>query len=65
MTHYWQKELRMSKQIPARRETWHSPALRDLGQVGDVLQFPGEGKLSMVADDMGDVQRKPKGLEEK
>lgn len=55
----------MSKQIPARRETWHSPALRDLGQVGDVLQFPGEGKLSMVADDMGDVQRKPKGLEEK
>jgi hypothetical protein len=42
---------------------WHTPALTLRGEVGDVLQFPGGGKISQVADDMGDVQRKPSGLE--
>lgn len=43
--------------------SWEKPALRRVGSVGDVFQMPGEGKLSMVADDSGDVPRKPKGQE--
>jgi hypothetical protein len=54
----------MSKQTtPENREIWETPALRTVGSVGTVLQFPGEGKLSLTADDSGDVARKPKGQE--
>ena len=66
VTHYLFKEPRMSKQTSTpQRQVWEKPELRTVGHVGEVLQFPGEGKLSLVADDMGDVQRKPKGQEEK
>lgn len=52
----------MSKQVTTR-EKWERPTLRELGTVGAVLQFPGEGKVSIEADDMGDPPRKPKGQE--
>lgn len=42
---------------------WEKPRVRQVGSVGDVFQMPGEGKLSMVSDDMGDAPRKPKGQE--
>ena len=42
---------------------WEKPLVRQVGSVGDVFQMPGEGKLSMVSDDMGDAPRKPKGQE--
>ena len=42
---------------------WEKPSLQRVGHVGEVFQMPGEGKLSLVSDDMGDVQRKPKGQE--
>jgi hypothetical protein len=45
------------------RQPWEKPTLRNLGDIGQVLQFPGEGKLSLAADDMGDAPRKPKGQE--
>ena len=45
------------------RQRWEPPVLRNVGDVGQVLQFPGEGKLSLVADDSGDAPRKPKGQE--
>ena len=55
----------MSDHITVRptRQQWEKPALRNLGNVGQVLQFPGEGKLSLAADDMGDAPRKPSGQE--
>jgi hypothetical protein len=45
------------------KETWEPMKLKQVGHVGDVLQMPGGGKLSLVADDSGDEQRKPKGQE--
>jgi hypothetical protein len=48
---------------PGAKRTWEAPRLTRHGNVADVLQFPGEGKISMVADDMGDAPRKPKGQE--
>ena len=45
------------------KETWEPMKLNSVGHVGDVLQMPGGGKLSLVADDSGDEQRKPKGQE--
>ena len=54
----------MKKQTtPENREIWETPALRTVGSVGTVLQFPGGGKLSLVADDSGDAPRKPSGQE--
>jgi hypothetical protein len=53
----------MSEKNTARQARWEKPELRRIGDVGEVLQFPGEGKLSMVADDMGDAPRKPRGQE--
>jgi hypothetical protein len=41
--------------------SWEVPSLRKVGSVGKVLRGGG-GKLSVMADDMGDV-RKPKGTE--
>jgi len=41
------------------RSTWEEPSLRKVGSVGEVLRGGG-GKLSITADDMGDVG-KPKG----
>lgn len=38
---------------------WKAPELRSVGTVGEVLQGGG-GKLSVTADDPGDI-RKPKG----
>jgi hypothetical protein len=43
----------------ATRPAWEPMKLSDLGHVGEVLQGGG-GKLSLVANDQGDV-RKPKG----
>ena len=53
----------MSEKNPSPKARWEKPELRRVGDVGQVLQFPGEGKLSMVADDMGDAPRKPSGQE--
>ena len=53
-----------NKRTPRQdRRIWQTPELRDVGDVSQVLQFPGEGKLSLVADDSGDAPRKPKGQE--
>ena len=58
----------MSSQKSDRNEgatagTWETPVLRRVGNVADIVQFPGGGKLSAVADDSGDAPRKPKGQE--
>jgi hypothetical protein len=45
----------------ASRGTWERPTLKTVGTVGEILRGGG-GKLSLVADDTGDI-RKPKGLE--
>ena len=45
------------------RAHWSKPSLQKVGDIGNVFQMPGGGKLSLVADDSGDEQRKPKGLE--
>lgn len=44
-------------------KAWDTPVLRRVGDVADIVQFPGGGKLSAVADDSGDAPRKPKGQE--
>jgi len=41
------------------KRTWEEPSVRKVGNVGDVLRGGG-GKMSVTADDAGDV-RKPKG----
>jgi hypothetical protein len=43
------------------KETWEPMKLKRVGHVGDVLQMPGGGKLSVPADDTGDEARQPKG----
>jgi hypothetical protein len=47
------------------RLPWEAPVLRRVGDVGDVLQFPGNGKVSNATDDMGDAPYKPSGQEMK
>lgn len=42
---------------------WQKPSLQRVGDVGEVFKMPGGGKLSLLADDSGDAQRKPKGQE--
>ena len=42
---------------------WEPMEIKYLGKVNDIILFPGVGKLSRVADDMGDAPFKPKGLE--
>jgi hypothetical protein len=49
----------------SRESTWQKPELRQVGNVGDVLQFPGNGKVSNATEDMGDTPYKPSGLEPK
>jgi hypothetical protein len=56
------KDDKLRSRIPA---AWEKPALRRVGDVGEIFQFPGGGKLSLVSDDSGDEQRKPKGQEPK
>jgi hypothetical protein len=46
-----------------KKAGWQRPSLKYVGHVGEIFQFPGGGKLSLVADDSGDEQRKPKGQE--
>jgi hypothetical protein len=46
-----------------KKSAWKRPKVTFVGNVNQVFQFPGGGKLSMVAEDMGDAQRKPKGQE--
>jgi hypothetical protein len=50
---------------PESRLPWEAPMLRRVGNVGDVLQFPGAGKVSNATDDMGDTPYKPSGQEMK
>ena len=47
----------------AQASTWETPVLRRVGNVSDLVQMGGGGKLSMLADDTGDAPRKPKGQE--
>jgi hypothetical protein len=42
---------------------WQKPTLQRVGDVGNVFKMPGGGKLSLLADDSGDSNRKPKGQE--
>ena len=42
---------------------WQKPTLQRVGDVGEVFKMPGGGKLSLIADDSGDSDRKPKGQE--
>jgi hypothetical protein len=43
------------------KQTWESMKLTEVGTIAEVVRGGG-GKLSIVADDTGDV-RKPKGQE--
>ena len=50
------------QQVPeGKRRPWEPPTVNPVGTVAQVLRGGG-GKLSIVANDSGDV-RKPKGLE--
>jgi hypothetical protein len=40
---------------------WERPALKYVGNVGDVFLFPGSGKISTATYDTGDTPFKPKG----
>jgi hypothetical protein len=51
-------EVHPSSDVPKR--PWLRPSLKFIGHVRDIVQFPGGGKLSVPAEDMGDAQRKPK-----
>lgn len=53
----------MTKRHNEQRKPWETPVLRRVGDVADIVQFPGGGKLSTVADDPGDPPRKSKGQE--
>ena len=55
----------MSEKNTPQQSPWERPELRRVGNVSEVLQFPGQGKLSLAADDMGDAPRKPSGQEMK
>jgi hypothetical protein len=59
-----QKQLNANAQ-PGSKLPWETPVLRRVGDVGDVLQFPGNGKGSNATDDMGDAPYKPSGQEMK
>jgi hypothetical protein len=48
---------------PAPKTGWQRPSVKFIGNVSEIFQFPGGGKLSLMAEDMGDEQRKPKGQE--
>jgi hypothetical protein len=56
--------MRKTNGVPKKgtRKTWARPAVRKVGTVGEVLQAGG-GKLSIQANDPGEVDRKPKGGE--
>ena len=43
------------------KKTWETPKLTQVGSV-TTLVLGGGGKLSIIADDQGDI-RKPRGLE--
>lgn len=45
-----------------RKKAWQRPQLKYVGSVSEIFEFPGGGKLSMIAEDMGDEQKKPKGV---
>jgi hypothetical protein len=45
-----------------RKTDWQAMRLVHVGNVAEALRMPGGGKLSIVAADSGDEQRKPKGL---
>jgi hypothetical protein len=45
------------------RETWVPMKLTYLGDVHALLKMPGGGKLSLAANDPGDMPKKPKGQE--
>jgi hypothetical protein len=49
-----------SNRVAAARRQWVSPAVKLVGTIAEVLKAGG-GKLSVVAADTGEVQRKPKG----
>jgi hypothetical protein len=55
-------DQRTNPAAPSRKKAWQRPQLKYVGSVSEIFEFPGGGKLSMVAEDMGDAQRKPKGV---
>ena len=48
----------------APKDAWEPPLVKRVGDVGEIFQFPGGGKLSINSNDTGD-DRKPKGQEDK
>lgn len=52
-----------SKKTGGPLAAWQTPSIHRVGNVGEVFQMPGGGKLSIPTDDTGDEQRKPKGQE--
>ena len=54
---------RKSTASAKKKGEWKRPTVTFVGNVNEIFQFPGGGKLSMIAEDMGDAQRKPKGQE--
>ncbi len=50
-----------TKEIPGHLASWQTPTIHRVGDVGEVFQMPGAGKLSTNADDTGDLPRKPNG----
>lgn len=46
-----------------KSDNWEPIELKYIGKVDEIILFPGVGKLSLPADDMGDAPKKPKGQE--
>ena len=49
------------KQTAPQLAAWQTPSLQRVGDLGEVFQMPGGGKLSTDSDDTGDLPKKPKG----
>ncbi len=56
-------ETRKDQPATDAHGAWQRPTLKYVGSVNDVFLFPGEGKISLPSDDMGDAPLKPKGQE--
>ncbi len=52
-----------TKETPGTLASWQTPTIHRVGDVGEVFQMPGAGKISLAADDTGDPPKKPKGQE--
>ena len=54
-------DYKESVSTPEGQVAWERPALKFVGNVGEIFLFPGGGKVSTQNYDTGDSPYKPKG----